>query len=304
VFHLPQKDMRLDINDINMFDFLINSERSHDDEPGEEVDTFSSEQPTEETGIERIYKVNWHQDEEDPTLFMPVVNTELYWTWSKADRKTHKSCNFKGSVRVVKLSKVGLHGGCQSEITFRCGTLKMTVEKEALRLACREHNLIVTSSYLAKQRSNACMEGRCQQTLRSSPRLQIPTSSKVTVVEDIHELHSTRPEESHNEPGDHTKVSSSGLEDLKTANNTDADLQGTDQRGGGAQDTQHMEPRDMEPREKSAPTSDKEMAVVESITSVHDMHKIHPSEYIPPRFLNHDRIYLGLDQLDDARNVQ
>ncbi len=72
VFHLPQKDMRLDINDVNRFDFLINSERSHDDEPGEEVDTFSSEQPTEETGIERIYKVNWHQDEEDPTLFMPM----------------------------------------------------------------------------------------------------------------------------------------------------------------------------------------------------------------------------------------
>jgi hypothetical protein len=183
---------------------------------------------------------------------------------------------------VVKLSKVGLHGGCQSEITFRCGTLKMAVEKDALRLACREHNIIVTSPYMAKQRSNACMEGRCQQTLRSSPRLQIPTSSKVTSVEGIHDLHPTRPEESHKE--------------LKTANNTDADLQGTDQRGGGAQDTQHgsctisNDNPDMEPQEKSAPTSEKEMAVVESITSVHNTHKIHPSEYIPPRFLNHDRI--------------
>ncbi len=170
VFDLPDDDRELEFNDSAMWQVLPKA--------NEVVHPLLDEQPKKEITIERILAVNWHLDEDDDNKFMPVGNTELYWPWSKTDKRTYPSCNFKGKIRVVKLQKVGVPEFCSSEIEFRCG-MKMSVSNAMLRKMCIEHNKIVISnnSEMAHLRNVAGLEGRHQDTRCPSQRL--PTTTDV-----------------------------------------------------------------------------------------------------------------------------
>ncbi len=270
------------------------SDPPRDDKPREKVDATLVDDPAKKMDSEELSVVNWHQDEEDSKLFMPVVNTELYWSWSSADRGLHGQCTFRDGVRVVKLSKVGIdNNGCFAEITFRCGTLTLCIEIEALRLACREHNLIVTSKNISiiQRRQFARLEGCTPQTRRSSPRLQSSLLKAADVVNPRDDESSTQ--HSSNTPA-HTPATPE-----KSASTTVRVLGSDDDNTGkvvNRGDDKSDDESDMEPRQKDGLAyvnrgdHDSDRINVKSVTPVHKNHNIHPPEYIPPRFLNYDRV--------------
>jgi hypothetical protein len=182
------------------------------------------------------------------------------------------------------------NNGCFAEIS---GTLTLCIEIEALRLACREHNLIVTSKNVSiiQRRQYACLEGCVQQTRRSSPRLR---SSRLKAADVVN----LRDDESSTQQNSNTPAHAPAT--LEKSASTTVPIIGSDDVNTGKvvnrRDDKSDDESEIESRQKDGLAyvnrgdPDNDRMNVKSVSPVHKNHNIHPSEHIPPRFLNHDRV--------------